>query len=337
MATSPATNFDDNAEYADALQRFSTELRVHQSASAHTVRNYVADVTNLFTFLTTDGNGTGIPLADIELGNLRQWLLHVSRGGASAATLARRIAGIRAFFLFTTRAGLTPNNPARRLVTPKKASRLPAVLQQRQAQQVLDGFSTPPEVVVTNPVHRATQLRDTAMVELLYATGMRVSELVGLDVADVDWGSGLVTVLGKGNKQRRIPCGRPAREAVRAWLEVRGELAADAEECGGADSEGAGAGSGGEQALFVGVRGGRINARQVREVVHRATAGRPDSPELSPHGLRHSAATHMVENGADLRQVQEFLGHATLSSTQIYTHVSLGRLKDSYTQAHPRA
>lgn len=324
MATSDQSadgSFTDNAEYVDALERFRTELTVHKNSSVHTVRNYVADATQFMTYLTEDGSGRGLALADVELGNLRQWLLHMSNSGASAGTLARRIAGIRAFFAFTHQAGITSTNPASRLATPKKASRLPAVLQQRQAQDLLEQpFAPPANDSDGTGQQAAVRARDIALVELLYATGMRVSECTGLNVADVDWNAGLITVLGKGNKQRRIPFGGPAASAVTAWLEQRDRLA-----------------NGSECALFVGVRGQRINPRQVRDVVHRATANRKDSPELSPHGLRHSAATHMVENGADIRQVQEFLGHSTLSSTQIYTHVSLGRLKDSYKQAHPRA
>lgn len=315
MATSPTFS----AEYVDALTRFQTELEIHQNASEHTVRNYVADVTNLMAFLTFDGDGNGLPLNDIEIGNLRQWLLHLSTAGASPGTLARRIAGVRSFFTFTKRAGITTTNPASRLATPKKASRLPAVLQQSQAREVLSHPFDEPDEDLTD-TQRATRTRDIAMVELLYATGMRVSELVGLNTGDIDWQAGLIAVLGKGNKQRRTPFGGPAEKALHNWLAVRSTLAKD-----------------GVDALFVGVRGARINQRQVREVVHRATGKRSNSPELSPHGLRHSAATHMVENGADIRQVQEYLGHASLSSTQIYTHVSLGKLKDSYTQAHPRA
>ncbi|WP_349827608.1 tyrosine recombinase XerC [Brevibacterium litoralis] len=175
-----------------------------------------------------------------------------------------------------------------------------------------------------DPRETAVHLRDLAMVEVLYATGIRVSELVGLDLGDVDRSVGMLTVLGKGGKERRVPYGKPAGSAIEAWLS-HGRVVL------GSDTAKAG------RALFLGVRGGRIDARQVRTVVNRATAAIPGSPVLSPHGLRHSAATHMVENGADLRQVQELLGHATLSSTQIYTHVSMKRLQDTYARAHPRA
>lgn len=354
MATSPGQHgvaqqhVDYPAQYEQALADFEQELRVVRAASAHTVRNYLADVRSLLDYLIESGGGEALPLEDIELGNLRQWLLHLSTAGASAGTIARRIAGVRAFCALCTRAGLMNRNPALRLATPRKASRLPAVLQQEQARQVMEdarpnsladapgsartagvrpatGQSEDEHGVqeAASPRDRAIELRDAAILEVLYATGMRVSELAALDLQSIDEANALITVLGKGNRERRVPFGVPAQDALRSWIsQGRPVLAAKA-----------GSGS----ALFLGVRGARINVRQVRDIVHRATAGRAGSPELSPHGLRHSAATHMVENGADIRQVQEYLGHSTLSSTQIYTHVSMKRLQDSYRQAHPRA
>lgn len=323
--------------YADALEAFAEELRIQRGASPHTVRNYLADVRSLFAFVTDD-DGEGLPLEAIELGNLRQWLMHQSRAGAAPSTLARRVAAIRAFCAFCVRSGRMTADPALRLSAPRKGSRLPAVLQQGQAETVLGRIADeevrsrteePRERAAAQRDH-AVALRDRAIVELLYATGIRVSELTALDLGDIDEERRLITVLGKGGKERRVPYGLPAADALRTWLaQGRPELATTA------SSQGAAGGSG--EAVLLGVRGGRINVRQVRDVVHRATRAIDGSPELSPHGLRHSAATHMVENGADLRQVQEFLGHATLSSTQIYTHVSLGRLEESYFTAHPRA
>ncbi|WP_326958221.1 tyrosine recombinase XerC [Brevibacterium sp. BRM-1] len=417
MATSPApadAAQPDAAlpsEYRAALGAFEEELRVVRAASAHTVRNYVADARSLLRFLARE-SGAGeadavLPLDAVELGNLRQWLLELSDAGASAGTMARRIAGVRAFFGFCARTGRIERNPALRLASPRTGSRLPAVLHQEQARRVLDdtgrtaraghgepgpasaptaagaasdpgsasapsAFGTPvtgetPMAVGTpgaasnpsesvapdaggtadagstpdaggapdageastaceavNPRARALAVRDAALVEVLYATGVRVSEVVALDLGDIDESAGLLTVLGKGNKERRVPFGTPARTALRLWLAEGRPVLAPASGAAGS-------------AVFLGARGGRINVRQVREVVHRVTANRPGSPELSPHGLRHSAATHLVENGADIRQVQDYLGHASLASTQIYTHVSMKRLHDSYRQAHPRA
>jgi integrase/recombinase XerC len=202
------------------------------------------------------------------------------------------------------------------LSSPRSRRPLPAVARQDEARLVLDALGA--AASEGEPI----ALRDAAMVELLYATGVRVSELCGLDRRDLDRDRRLVRVLGKGGRERAVPLGAPALRSVDAWL-VRGrpQLAAAA--------------SG--DALFLGARGGRVDPRTVRAVVHRAMAAVPGAPDLAPHGLRHSAATHVLEGGADLRSVQELLGHATLATTQLYTHVSVERLKATYDQAHPRA
>ena len=283
-------------------------------------------------------------LTDIEAGNLRYWVLGMSRDGAAPTTIARRIAAVRRFFAHCARTGRIASDPSTRLRSPKKPSRLPAVLQQDHAETVLtdaheatrgrtqttsgaaeaDGAeeAAPDSARGETGEPTAVALRDATVLELLYATGLRVAELVSLDVDDVDRDSCLVTVVGKGGRMRRVPFGAPAGRALAAWLgEGRPLLATQS--------------SG--PALLLGVRGGRLDVRQVRRIVQAATRAVPGAPELSPHGFRHSAATHMVENGADIRQVQEYLGHAALSSTQIYTHVSRGRLAAVYQQAHPRA
>lgn len=329
--------------YIDAVEAFDAHLRLERGASEHTRRAYVGDVCRLLVpFEGPDGRG--LPLSDIESGNLREWVLTMSRSGASPATIARRIASVRRFFGQCLRSGRIEKDPSTRLRTPKKPSRLPTVLQQEHAARVLDGAdgrtgtasadgrpapaASPGRADAaevsepSDPTALAVVLRDTALLELLYATGLRVSELVGLDLDDVDGAASLVTVLGKGGKVRRVPFGAPAARAVDAWR-AAGRPALAREDSGAA--------------LFLGVRGARLDARQVRRVVNAATEAVPGTPHLSPHGLRHSAATHMVENGADIRQVQEYLGHAALSSTQIYTHVSLGRLAAVYDRAHPRA
>lgn len=372
---SPLTADQLSPEYAEALDAFAEDLRIQRNASVHTVRNYSADVRSLMTFLTeTDGHA--LALTDIELGNLRQWLMDQARSGAAPGTVARRIAAVRSFCAFCTRTGRMERNPAARLASPRKGSRLPVVLQQSQTAAVMDraaraaagpdpaigdsapagtgyrpssgahpsggGAETETEDGIPgeataqaelSPRERAVALRDAAILEVLYATGVRVSELAAMGVSDLDPERRLITVLGKGDKERRVPYGLPAARALEAWLATgRPELSAPApapDSAGTADRR--------SLALFLGVRGGRIDVRQVREIVHRATAAVDGVADLSPHGLRHSAATHMVENGADLRQVQEYLGHSTLSSTQIYTHVSLSRLSESYYRAHPRA
>jgi integrase/recombinase XerC len=211
------------------------------------------------------------------------------------------------------RAGLTAEDVGLRLVSPKAQRTLPDVLAPDQARVVVESAAGAEEPV---------GLRDAVVLELLYASGIRVSELVGLDVDDVDRGRRLLRVLGKGRKERSVPYGVPAERALDAWL-TRGRPALATERSG--------------PALLLGLRGGRLDAREVRRSVHAAVAAAPGAPDIGPHGLRHSAATHVLEGGADLRSVQELLGHASLATTQIYTHVTVERLRAVHAQAHPRA
>ena len=316
--------------YIDAVEEFDEHLHLERGASLHTRRAYLTDVCLLLA-QQEDPDGRGLPLPDIEAGNLRAWLLEMSRTGAAPATIARRIAAVRRFFAHCLRTGRISADPSTRLRSPKRPARLPAVLQQEHAVSVLAaaqvGETQQTEQTTDHPqvpatTQSAVALRDAAVLELLYATGLRVAELVSLDIDDVDRDARLATVVGKGGRMRRVPYGAPAARALEAWLaDGRPDVAT--------------ARSG--PALLLGVRGGRLDVRQVRRIVQEATRAVPGAPELSPHGFRHSAATHMVENGADIRQVQEYLGHAALSSTQIYTHVSRGRLAAVYNQAHPRA
>jgi integrase/recombinase XerC len=231
--------------------------------------------------------------------------------GAGRATLARRGSTARTFTAWAHRRGLMPTDPGQLLATPKGLRPLPDVLRPDEAVRLV-------EVAGDDPV----DLRDAAALELLYATGVRVSELCGLDIDDVDAGRRVVRVLGKGRKERSVPYGVPAQRALDRWLT-------------GGRPRWAGPQSG--PALLLGARGGRIDPRTVRTMVHRRLADVPGAPDLGPHGLRHSAATHLLEGGADLRSVQELLGHATLATTQIYTHISIERLRTSYERAHPRA
>jgi integrase/recombinase XerC len=207
------------------------------------------------------------------------------------------------------------------LGVPKTARHLPNVLAQEQMAAVLAAGESAPQSA-GEPQAAAIGWRDTAIMELLYASGIRVSELCGLDVGDLDDGRRTVRVLGKGNKERTVPIGIPAAKAVRRWQDAGRPLLA---------TERSG------PALYLGARGGRLDPRTARRVVHARIAAAGSVPDAGPHGLRHSAATHLLEGGADLRSVQEILGHASLASTQIYTHVSVGRLLAAYRQAHPRA
>jgi integrase/recombinase XerC len=293
---------------------FERHLRSERGRSAHTIRAYRSDVRSLLAFLEDEcGVAT---LADVGLRDLRSWLAGMARGGAARSTVARRSAAARTFLGWATRTGRIAVDPSLRLAAPARASRLPEVLKQAQATALLDVAAVASDD--EDPIH----LRDRAALELLYASGIRVGELVTLDIDDVDLSGGVARVMGKGGKERTVPFGAPARDALEAWLR-RGRPQVVTDHSG--------------PALFLGRRGRRADPRQVRSALHALLAHVPDAPDIGPHGLRHSAATHLLEGGADLRLVQELLGHASLATTQIYTHVSVDRLKQSYRQAHPRA
>ena len=290
-----------------ARTAFRDHIRLERDRSPHTVRAYDGDLLSLLSHAADQGITEP---AELDLTVLRSWLARERGGGASRATLARRGSTARTFTAWAHRRGLLPTDPGALLATPKGHRTLPDVLRVDEAT-----------ALVTFVGHEPVDLRDRAILELLYATGIRVGELCGLDVHDVDPGRRVVRVLGKGRKERSVPYGIPAQRALDRWATVRpGSV-----------------GTGGGAALFLGVRGGRIDPRTVRTLVHRRLAAVPGAPDLGPHGLRHSAATHLLEGGADLRSVQELLGHATLATTQIYTHVSIERLRTSYERAHPRA
>jgi integrase/recombinase XerC len=302
---------------AELVRAFGTHLRLERGLSEHTVRAYTGDVMSLFCHLTRVGEGEP---EEVTLADLRRWLAQLHAGGADRSTLQRRAAGARTFFAWAARTGRLPDDPAQALRSPKVDRRLPPTVEADQARQALDGLAARVEEA-EDPDELAARRRDLAIVEVLYASGIRVSELTGLDTGDLDVQRGLVRVLGKGGKQRTVPLGAPALRALDAWLTVRPRLAHPA------------AG----QAVFVGDRGARIDPRVVRRIVHRALAAVPEAPDLGPHGLRHAMATHLLEGGADLRSVQEMLGHSSLATTQLYTHVSGDRLRRAYQQAHPRA
>lgn len=301
----------------EALDAFVEFLRLERGASAHTVRAYAGDVINLLGWLGSVGEGDP---DQVQLADLRAWLAHLQASGADRSTMARRAAGVRTFFAWARRTRRVNQDPAAALRSPKVDRRLPPTIEISQAKALLDGAveladeDAEPEV-------QAARKRDLAMLEVLYSCGIRVSELVGLDLPDLDFQRGLLRVLGKGGKERTVPLGAPAMRALENWLQVRSLLAAP--EAG--------------EAIFVGNRGRRIDQRVVRATVHEALAGVPDAPDLGPHGLRHAMATHLLEGGADLRSVQELLGHSSLATTQLYTHVSGERLRKAYQQAHPRA
>lgn len=294
---------------AQALAGYLRHLELELSRSAHTVRAYSGDVAALLEHAAR--RGVREP-AELDLAVLRSWLARSRSGGVARSTLARRGSSARGFTAWAHRRGLLATDPGALLATPRGARPLPDVLRADEAVRLVE------QVDGGSPEQR----RDRAVLELLYATGVRVGELCGLDLDDVDLERRLVRVLGKGNKERSVPYGDPAGAAVAAWLDQGRPRWATAA-------------SG--PALLLGRRGRRLDPRAARTLVHRRLADVPGAPDLGPHGLRHSAATHLLEGGADLRSVQELLGHASLATTQIYTHVSVERLRASYAQAHPRA
>ncbi len=301
------------AELRDALAAFETHLRAERGRSAHTVRAYVGDVKALLEHARRLGVRS---VADIDLPVLRSWLARLRTGGAARSSAARRASAARAFTAWAVRRGLAPTDAGALLALPRAGRSLPTVLRRDEAAEVLaaaDGCASEGDPIA---------LRDAALLEVLYSSAVRVSELCGLDRSDVDRERRLLRVVGKGNRERRVPVGIPAVRAVDAWL-VRARPSLATERSG--------------DALFLGARGGRLDARAARRVVHAALAAVPGAPDVGPHGWRHTAATHLLEGGADLRSVQELLGHATLATTQIYTHVTVERLKATYDQAHPRA
>ncbi len=300
-------------EVAAALEAYERHLGAERGLSRHTVRAYIGDVRGLLAHAAA----TGVERpGQIDVRVLRGWLGAQVAGGAARATVARRTAAAKSFTSWCRRRRLTDTDPGLLLGSAKPHRTLPGVLRQEQASALMD------LAAVAADDGAAVGRRDRAVLELLYASGIRVGELVGLDVDDYDAGRRVVRVLGKGRKERTVPLGVPAARALEEWLD-------------GGRAELVGPASG--PAMFLGARGGRLDQRAVRRLVHQRLAHVPDAPDLGPHGLRHSAATHLLEGGADLRSVQEMLGHATLATTQIYTHVSVERLKATYEQAHPRA
>lgn len=292
----------------EARGGFCAHLRDERGRSANTERAYSMDIADLADFCQRHGV---IDPGDLDLATLRAWLAEATAAGLSRATIARRSAAARAFTAWCSRTGRCASDPGHRLVSPRIGAHLPTVLDQRQAAQLLE--------FAGRHDGSAFALRDHAILEVLYGCGVRVAELCGADVDDVDPGNRTIRVMGKGSKERVVPYGVPAQRALDAWLQVRSEVASE-----------------GVHALFVGKRGRRIDARVARGVVTRMSDA-AGVPVIAPHALRHSAATHVLEGGADLRSVQELLGHANLATTQRYTHVSVERLRSTFEQAHPRS
>lgn len=300
--------------FQEILKAFNHHLTSERDLSAHTVRAYIGDLESLLAHLETLKVDE---IAQLELNHLRSWLANQQIKGGARTSLSRRITSIRLFTKWAVKRNYLAKDVGTTLATPKGHRVLPDVLEIDEAKTAMDSLAA-----------RATEeqtplsLRDVAIVEMLYATGARVGELCGLDLNDIDYDRQTIRVLGKGNKERTIPFGNPALRALTSWLKQGRDQIAQSQ-------------SG--DAVFIGARGKRIDQRAVRTVVYEALSAIEGIERMGPHALRHSAATHLLEGGADLRTVQEILGHASLATTQIYTHVSTERLQKAFKQAHPRA
>jgi len=290
-----------------ALAGFRRHLERERNASPHTVRAYIDDLGQFITHLRTELGREPRP-RDVDVLLLRAFLARLHRAGLKKSSAARKLASLRTFFRYLCREGILEANPARALISPRLERRIPAHLDEADVARLVavDG-------------DRDADVRARAILELLYATGIRCAELVGLDLPEVDLEARFVRVLGKGQKERMVPFGAPAEKALRAYLPVRARCRPRSD------------------ALLVNARGGRLTDRSVRSIVQQRVLQAAVSRRISPHGLRHSFATHLLERGADLRSIQELLGHARLSTTQRYTHLDARHILEIYRKTHPRA
>ncbi|MEZ5286294.1 MAG: tyrosine recombinase XerC [Vicinamibacterales bacterium] len=318
----------------DHLKAFLDFLELNRNLSAHTVRAYESDVSQYLAWLAADRGVriSGLSTRDLDGTGLRSWVASLNKADQARATVARKLSGVRAFVDYLRREEVIDADPTTAAVAPRLDKTIPVHLTEAEMTALLEGIDT------ATPLGR----RDRAMFELFYASGLRLSELVGVDVEDVDLGSRLVRVLGKGGRERVIPFNRTTAAAIRTWLADRMTIVRVA---GGGRAESAAAKRQSrdrgrrrrEDPLFVNARGGRITGRSVDRILRRYVAQCSARTGISPHALRHSFATHLLQHGADLRGIQELLGHARISTTERYTHVNTAELIEVYRQAHPRA
>jgi len=295
-------------------EAYRSHLITERNLSENSIRAYLADLESLLLHV----NQLGVTeFSQLEVNHIRSWLANLQVKGAARSSITRRVVSVRAFTYWGAQNGWLEKDIGKDLIAPKPERTLPKVLDVQSAATALESLS-----VRAAEEESPISLRDLAIVETLYGSGIRVSELVGLDISDVDRSRNTLRVIGKGNKERVVPIGLPALKAIDLWLN-KGRADLLSEDSG--------------DALFIGSRGGRIDQRVAREVVYDAMQALGGNKKLGPHALRHSAATHLLEGGADLRTVQEILGHSSLATTQIYTHVTQERIKQAYEQAHPRA
>ncbi|MGZ3448085.1 MAG: tyrosine recombinase XerC [Polyangiales bacterium] len=306
------------------IAAFGEHLAHERRASPRTVEHYGRDLDGLATYLETTARRKITDAKDLDVGDLRGWLGEQARKSAST-TIARRISVVKGFFRFLRRRGEVERDPAAQLSSPMLRLGLPLVLGAEAAAQLVEA----PTPAVRKTPHgkveaEAIAVRDRAILETLYGSGLRVSEVVGLDLAHLDLEAATARVLGKGNKERVVPLGPPCVEALRAWIALRPKLESSRRQQHAT-------------ALFLGRNGTRLTSRRVEGVVRAIGSTASGRDDVHPHALRHSCATHMLEGGADLRAIQELLGHASLATTQKYTHVSLDHVMKQYDKAHPLA
>ena len=306
---------NSNNWFAPIVEDFVKYLAVEKNRSSNTVRTYRTDLEIFLQFASNQGLNK---LTDLDLNTFRLWLANQKEKGSSNSTISRRSSTARVFSTWAFQKGLIESDPAIRLISPKVNKTLPKVLAKKQATALMQTAAN----LEDEENSMALRMRDHAILEVLYSSGIRVGELTGLDIKDLDFTRCTMRVIGKGNKERVVPFGQPAKEALRSYLD-KSRLEFINKKSG--------------DALFVGSRGKRLDTRQVRRIVTSAILRVEGAPDISPHDLRHSAATHMLEGGADLRIVQELLGHSSLATTQKYTHVTIERLREVFANAHPRA
>ena len=311
----------------DLVEDFTRHLRHERRLSEHSVVAYERDLTQMVRFVT-DARDAPLRLADVDKHQLRLWLGELARR-LSSASIARKLAAVRAFFLYLQRHGVTDKNPAAQLATPKVTRKLPTIVGVDGASHLMDApikFAREGSSGASGAgPSDAVRARDTLMLEVLYGCGLRVSELAGLDLTDIDRRGETLRVMGKGRKERLVPLGRHALEALTRYLPFRDAFRHPKTRAQD------------PSAVLLNQRGGRLTTRSMQTLVQRYGALGLGRGDMHPHGLRHACATHMLDGGADLRAIQELLGHASLATTQRYTHVSMEQLTRVYDKAHPLA
>ena len=300
----------------ELIEQFLEHLRYERNVSAHTLRNYSSDLEQFIQFLTADGERAAPAVSEIDHLTIREWMAALHSAHKSKRSIARKLATLRTFFQFLVREGVLEMNPAKLVSTPRLEKKLPKHLSVEDAVRFIESPDAETDL----------GKRDRAMLELMYATGVRVAELTTLNLGDVDFRNQLIRVTGKRRKQRIVPFGDPAGEALQKYLKVRDKFLFNAP-----------VSKRDEEALFLNYQGTRITTRSVGRMVDKYIRLCAGMHNISPHALRHSFATHLLDSGADLRDIQELLGHARLSTTQVYTHVSMEKLIEVYDKAHPKA